>query len=79
MWSSALSPLLSAVTVPRDALPGDLFARVVSALEAAGHVPAEEGAMVRSAQPALLGWMLMWLSHPGQKLAEVAQKEQMER
>lgn len=45
MWSSSLSPSLSAVPVPREALLGDLGTPAVSALEAAGHIPAEEGAM----------------------------------
>lgn len=40
--------------------PGDLD---VSSIGSMGHVPAEEGVM---------GWMLMWHSHPGQKLVEVA-------
>lgn len=34
--------------------------------------------MLVSAQPTLLGWMLMWLGHPGQKLFEAVQREQME-
>lgn len=42
-------PISVCVPVPREALLRDLETRVVSVLEAAEHVPAEEGVMVGSA------------------------------